>query len=285
MSLEAELFQLINTKKYPEALRFVASIKELNINAVDEEGRSFLVAAIEKFMNTPQERYAFMESVLAHPEFQHANKPKNGSWATPLDKVLIQSDSTAVDLIIKYTDAKNIQVVFNKDKLLYELQVQEIQDTKEQMKIEPSAITSEELDKQQHILDALLNAAVLHAIKTDDPAILQRLAAAGAKLHHPLKDGTYAMDLVRKQTELKVHLWLSSYINQIFSSSPTFTLASHGLARQHEAHEQAIVEQQIEKTSESIKGLFKFFDYQEPSAEEQKKQQATPSPSNNPGNK
>ncbi|MGC1182638.1 hypothetical protein [Legionella sp.] len=92
------------------------------------------------------------------------------------------------------------------------------------------------------------------------------------------------MDLVRNKPELKVHPWLAKAIKDYMSSSSTMTLASHGLARKHGAKEQAIVEQQIEKTSESIKSMFKFFDYQETSPEEAKKHQATSSQSKTLGN-
>lgn len=53
-------------------------------------------------------------------------------------------------------------------------------------------------------------------------------------------------------------------LKQQISSNPTFTLAAHSFARQHQGREQEIMAQQIERTSEKIKSLFKFFDYKEP---------------------
>lgn len=283
MSLETELFELIKTEKYPEALILSTSKKDLNINALDDEGCSFFMAAIENDFDDNQNRYEFMEYLLVHPNFKQASTSIDGYSTTPFEMAIEKNDPTAIALILKHKDSKEIQVVFNeKDKLLYELQVKKIQRTQKRQEEKPSTTTAEALDKQQQILASLLNAAVLHAIKTDDPSILQRLADAGAKLHYPLKDGTYPMDLVRKQTDLKVHHWLSSYIKQQISSNPTFTLASHSLARKHGEKEQAIVEKRIEKTSESIKSMFKFFDYQEPLSEEEKKLQATSSKSKTP---
>ncbi|MDR3443442.1 MAG: hypothetical protein P4L65_10570 [Legionella sp.] len=277
MSLEIELFKLISKKKYPEAITLLNN-KEVNINALDEEGCSLLMAAVRKSLGAPKERYAFIEQVLSNPNFQHANKPIDGVSGTSFEMAIIKDDVTLVELILKYKEDKGIEVIFNKDKLLYEQQAREVQLMKEQMKNEPAMSLANYLDKQQKIMASLLNATVLHAIKTDDPSLLQRLFNAGAKLHHPLKDGTYTMDLVRDKEESAVYKWLSKYIKEQISSSSSSFFAASSLARKHGEKEQALVEKQIQSTRESIMKMFKFHDISDKqlAGKEEPKPQQTP---------
>lgn len=272
MSLETELFMLINNREYSTARILLANNKNIDINALDEEGCSFFMAAVENQAGLPPERYPFIDDILSHPDFQHANKSLDGFQASPFKMAISQMNPHLVDLILKYQDTKDIQVVFNKDKLLYELQAHKIQRTKER-RTSPSASSnssfSDYLDEEQEILASLLRVTIHHAVKTDDPSLLQRLADAGAKLHYPLKDGTYPKDLVQNQNESKVHQWLSKYIKEQIASSPTYFFAASNLARKHEEQKQAIVEQATQATRESIMQMFKFYDFPEDKPAEQ----------------
>ena len=278
MSLETELFTLISKKKFPEALALLTSNKEVNINALDDEGCSLLMAAVVKSIGAPKERCTFIELVLSNPDFQHANRPINNASTTPFRLLIIKNDPTLIELILKYKETQSIEVVFNKDKLVYELQVETIQRTKDRHANSPLASSSDSLDKQQQILKSLLLVTVHHAIKTDDPSLLQRLADAGAKLHHPLKDGTYAMDLVKDKEESAVHKWLFKYIKEQISSSSSSFFAASSLARKHGEKEQELVAKQIQSTRESIMRLFKFHDVSDAKLAEkdEKKPQQTP---------
>lgn len=133
MSLETELFKLISKKKYPEAITLLTNNKEVNINALNEEGCSLLMTAIEKSFSAPKERYTFIELLLSNPDFQHANLPINemSYSTTPFEMAIIKDDPILIELILKYKEEKGIEVVFDKDKLLYETQVQKIQRTKD----------------------------------------------------------------------------------------------------------------------------------------------------------
>lgn len=272
MSLEDELFKLINKREYSTARILLANNKNIDINALDEEGSSFFMAAVENDAGLPPERYLFIDDILSHPDFQHANKPIDEFPSSPFQMAISQMNPHLVDLILKFKDTKGIQVVFNKDKLLYELQAHKIQRTKDR-RTSPSASStssfSDYLDEEQEILTSLLLVTVHHAIKTDDPSLLQQLADTGAKLHYPLKDGTYPRDLVQNQKESKVHLWLSKYIKEQIASSPTYFFAASNLARKHGEQEQALVEQATQATRESVMKMFKFYDFPEDKSADQ----------------
>lgn len=274
MSLETELFKLIDKREYSAARSLLTNNKEIDINALNEEGSSFFMAAVENRAELPPERYTFIEEVLSHPDFQHANKSLNGFQSSPFKMAIGQMDPRLIDLILKYKDAKGIQVVFDKDKLFYVLQAHKIERTKGRRVNKSVSSSSDYLEEQEQILRSLLLSTVHHAIKTDDPSLLKRLADAGAKLHFPLKDGTYAMDLVRHQEELKVHQWLSKYIKEQISSSPTYFLAANNLARKHGEQEQALVQQKTQVMRESIMKMFKFHDFPEEQSSEQSEQKS-----------
>jgi len=259
MSLENKLFKLIEKREYAAACTLLAT-NPIDINAVDEEGCSFFMAAVERSVGAPQVCHTFIEQVLSRPDFRQANKPVDGTSATPFYAALSRNNPSLIELILKYKDAKGIQVVFDEDKLWYERQAQKIQNTKEQMIKEPNSPVKSPLENQEQILAYLLAEAVYYAIKTDDVSIMQRLADAGAKLHHPLKNGTYPMDLVRNRPELKVQQWLSHYIKEQNASSSTYFLAVNNLERKHAEQQQRLVEKQTDATRAAIVGLFKFYD-------------------------
>ncbi len=274
MSLEAELFKLINKCEYSAAHTLLTNNKGIDINALDEEGCSLFMAAVENRAGLPSERYTFIKEVLSHPDFQHANKPVNGFQSSPFKMAIGQMDPCLIDLILKYKDTKGIQVIFDKDNLFYVQQAQKIERAKEQRVNKSASSFSDYLEEQEQILSSLLLTTVHHAIKTDDPSLLQRLADAGAKLNLSLKDGTYAMDLVRHQGELKVHQWLSKYIKEQISLSPTYFLAANNLARKQEEQTQAIVQQKTQVMRESIMKMFKFHDFPEEQSSEQSEQKS-----------
>ena len=169
-------------------------------------------------------------------------------------------DVRAVDLMLQHKDAKNIEVLFDKEKLWYEEQAKTIQSKKNYNANNPDPLLHDSLEQDQKILASLLLATVQHAIKTDDPSLLQRLVDAGANLDAPLEDGTVPMDLVKNKEGLKVHQWLSKYIKEQ-DSNPMYVLATANLQCKHKENEQAIIAQYDEELRATIKNTCKFFDY------------------------
>jgi hypothetical protein len=263
MSLEAELFKLLNKREYPAALTLLQQSPNLDINALNDEGGSLFMEAVMNKSISP-ERYAFIETLLIHSDFKHANTPYEDATATPFKLAAGGHQPVVMELILKYKESKNIDVLFhNPQKLMYEEHTQRFTHLKKSVEEEPDRYVEATFPDRKKVMEILLHLTVHHAIKTDDTSLLQRLVDAGANLYYPLKDGTYPMDLVKDKPELAVHQWLSEYIKQQISSNPTFTLAAHSLARQHGEREQELVAKHIEKTSEAIKRTFKFFDYKE----------------------
>lgn len=260
MSLETELFKLLNKREYATALTLLKQNPNLDVNALNEEGGSFLMVAVMKFTKEIPERYAFIEMLLNNPEFKHANKPYDDETVTPSMYASKGDDPVLTELMIKYKDSHNMEVLFLGKRLMFEVQAKTISDLEQSS----SSLVRDSLPAHREVLAILLQMTVHEAIKRDDPSLLQRVVDAGAKLYYPLKDKTYPMDLVKDQPELKVHAWLSTYIKQQISRNPTFALAAHGLARKHQEREQELMEQLVEQTSNDIKSLFKFFDYKEP---------------------
>lgn len=260
MSLETDLFKLLNKREYAAALTLLKQNPNIDVNALNEEGGSFFMVAVMKFTKQSPERYAFIEMLLSNPEFKHANKPYDDETATPAMHALRGNDAVLVDLILKYKDSHNMEVLFFRKNLMYEVQAKDISDLEKSS----SSVVRDALPAHREVLAILLQMTVHEAIKRDDPTLLQRVVDAGAKLYYPLRDKTYPMDLVKDHPELKVHEFLSTYIKQQISTNPTFALAAHGLARKHQEREQELMEQLVEQTSNDIKSLFKFFDYKEP---------------------
>ncbi|USQ15552.1 hypothetical protein J2N86_16145 (plasmid) [Legionella lytica] len=260
MSLETELFKLLNKREYATVLTLLKQNPNIDVNALNEEGGSFLMEAVMNRTKESPERYVFIEMLLSNPEFKHANKPYNEETATPAMFALKGGDPLLTELMLKYKDSHNMEVLFSRNKLMYEAQLHLISS----LETSSSRLTLDSLPAHREVLAILLQMTVQEAIKQDDPSLLQRVVDAGAKLYYPLKDKTYPMDLVKDHPELKVHAWLSTYIKQQISTNPTFALAAHGLARKHQEREQELMEQLVEQTSNDIKSLFKFFDYKEP---------------------
>ncbi len=263
MSLEAELFKLLSKRLYPAALTLLQQSPNLDINALNEEGGSLFMEAVMNKSIAP-ERYAFIEILLAHPDFKHANTPYEDETASPFILAGVGHDHKVMELILKYKDSKNIDVLFhNPQKLMYEEHARSFARLKKSVEEKPDRYLEEILPDQKKVVAILLHMTLHHAIKTDNTSLLQRLVDAGAQLYAPLNDGTYPMDLVKDKPELAVHEWLSEYIENQISSNPTFTLAIHSLLREHGEREQEIMAQQIEKTRERIQSTFKFYDYKE----------------------
>lgn len=268
MSLETKLFELINNNEYAAGLPL---LEHVDINALDEDGCSLLMAAIENHSGAPAERYTFIERVLSHPEFRHANKPVDGTIAPPFQALINQADLHAVNLLIKYKDQKTIQVIFHKEQLLYEKHAAYIQIIRQDITQDPSSVFCETIEDEEKILATLLQVAVEYAIKTDDPSILQRLVDAGAQLHLPLKDGVSPIDLAPDTKDSKVHEWLTRHIREYLAANPVYLLAARNITREHRERAQAIVQAHTAETSDKIRSLFKFYDYkpEQPSSEKQ----------------
>ncbi|MFJ1269974.1 hypothetical protein ACD661_15555 [Legionella lytica] len=260
MSLETELFKLLNKREYVAAFNLLKQNPNLDVNALNEEGGSLFMEAVMNDGRDTPERYAFIEMLLSNPEFKQANKPYDDKAVTPSMRASKGQDPVLTELILKYKDSHNMEVLFFGKRLMYEVQAKDIFDLEQSS----SSVVRASLPAHREVLAILLQMTVHEAIKRDDPSLLQRVVDAGAKLYLPLKDKTYPMDLVKDHPELKIHEWLSTYIKQQISTNPTFALAAHGLSRKHQEREQELIAQQLEQTSESIKSLFKFFDYKEP---------------------
>ncbi|CAM4376402.1 MAG: hypothetical protein LEGION0403_FIIPPAGN_02062 [Legionella sp.] len=260
MSLETELFKLLNKREYATALTLLKQNPNIDVNALNEEGGSFLMEAVMNRTKESPERYAFIEMLLSNPEFKHANKPYDDATTSPSMRASKGDDPALTELMIKYKDSHNLEVLFFRKNLMYEVQAKDISDLEQSS----STLVRDSLPAHREVLAILLQMTVHEAIKRDDPSLLQRVVDAGAKLYYPLRDKTYPMDLVKDHPELKIHEWLSTYIKQQISTNPTFALAAHGLARKHQEREQELMEQLVEQTSNDIKSLFKFFDYKEP---------------------
>ncbi|CAM4448462.1 MAG: hypothetical protein LEGION0403_FIIPPAGN_02248 [Legionella sp.] len=258
MSLETDLFKLLNKREYAAALTLLKQNPNIDVNALNEEGGSFFMEAVMNSTKQSPECYTFIEMLLSNPEFKHANKPYDGKAVTPSMSASKGDDPTLTELMIKHKDLRNLEVLFFGKRLMYEVQANNVS------ALEQSSSVYESLPARREVLAILLQMTVHEAIKRDDPTLLQRVVDAGAKLYYPLRDKTYPMDLVKDHPELKVHEFLSTYIKQQISTNPTFALAAHGLARKHQEREQELMEQLVEQTSNDIKSLFKFFDYKEP---------------------
>ncbi len=57
MSLDTELFTLINKCEYSAAVNLLKNNKGININALDEKGCSLFMAAMRNVSRVPQERF------------------------------------------------------------------------------------------------------------------------------------------------------------------------------------------------------------------------------------
>ena len=103
MSLEADLFKLLNNSEYPAALTLLKSNPTLDINALNEKGGSFFMEAVMNESKSP-ERYAFIELILSNPDFQHSNKPYNDSTATPLKLSAANNEHEIIKIILNQLD-------------------------------------------------------------------------------------------------------------------------------------------------------------------------------------
>lgn len=260
MSLETELFKLLNKREYAAALTLLKQNPNLDVNALNEEGGSLFMEAVMNDGKDTPERYAFIEMLLSNPEFKQANKPYDDKAVTPSMRASKGQDPVLTELILQYKDSHNMEVLFFGKRLMYEVQAKDIYDLEQSS----SSVVRASLPAHRDVLAILLRMTVHEAIKRDDPSLLQRVVDAGAKLSLPLKDKTYPMDLVKDHPELKVHEWLSAYIKQQISTNSTLALATLGLGRQHQEREQKLMEKHLEQISENTKNLFKFFDYKEP---------------------
>lgn len=251
MSLENQMFELITKRDFSAALSLLESNKVLNINALDKNGNSFLMSAVLDTVNS-QERYTLVEKILSHPDFKLSNTPITDDDATPFTMAVFGTDSKMVDLMLRYQEAKGIEVLWDNEKLLYTEQSRRVQIALASLAEDPQSSLGKRLDEKESILASLLQAAVYHAIHTDDDTLLQRLKDAGAKLYFPLKDGKCPINLVQEEPDLKVHQWLKKYIQDVIAASPEAMALATQLKAEHQAELSQMLDDFFEETAKDI---------------------------------
>ncbi|MBN9231427.1 MAG: hypothetical protein J0I93_11325 [Legionella sp.] len=262
MSRESELFQHIRARNYTAALKLAQQTPDLDVNALDKDHCSFLMAAIQtSHQGEGQPRYDLIEFLLKHPQFAHANTPLKGRVTVPFQCALTENDPKLIEVLLAHQKTKPMEVLYRHKKLLYAEQAQRITDTLETLQVRDNPILAMNLPKKEQILALLLHNTVHIALERDDTTLLQGLVDAGAKLYQPLQDGTYPLDLARNQPNSHAFRWLTQYINDYILSHSVTLMAAKNLALTHQAREQDLITKFTDTTRSRIQATFKFFDY------------------------
>lgn len=254
MAFESEIFLLIENRNYREASLLLQLNHDLNVNALNKDGRTLLTYALTNYEIT-NECHAFIEQILSNPKFEHANRPEGKIAATPLKKVMSHDNIELLELILKYKDSKKIQMIFEKNKLWYEIRAVELQTVLQAISEESKVFTDKDVIREQNIMEVFRELTMQHAFKTDDPSILQRMADAGAKLLLPFKNGTRPMDSIRDKKDLKVHEWMSKHMTSQVATSES---ALENLEHEHQQKQADLIFQHGEASKARVRALFQF---------------------------
>jgi len=264
MSRELELFQHLQRSNYAAALQLIKQTPDLDVNALDQDHCSFLMAAIENSHHGDgKPRYDFIEFLLKHPNFVHANTPtKMGSPLGPFQCALLEDDPHLMKLLFQYKDSKHINVLYHQDnQLIYAEQAERVTSIQDSQKVNYTLDFAYILPQKEKVLAVLLHQAVSIALEQDDTTLLQGLVDAGAKLYEPLHDGSFPLDLARKKPNSQVFRWLSDYRQKYISSNHATLLATKQLTSEHAERARTLIADHTERTRKLIQGAFKFFDY------------------------
>ena len=195
---EEALWQAVTKKEYEKVKKLINDHPEL-INAVNTNGRSLLMRVV--LLLTPP--LDLIEFIAQHPDLSFEN-----SKATKTTMSVILSTGRPEILEIF---AKDPHIIFDGENLAY---------VAAKKLVEGAA--QEKTEKYTKMLTIIRDATIRHAIKTDDPSLLERIEKAGDNLAQPLSDGKLPVRLITKECPApRVTSWFQSQIgkNQISIAS------------------------------------------------------------------
>lgn len=253
MAFEKELFLLIESKKYNEANRIIQQTQDLDVNALNKEGLTLFTYALMNYEQT-KECHTFIEHILSNPKFKHVNRPEGKIAASPLKKAMARDSIALLELILRYKDSKKIQMVFEKNKLWYELRADELQTVLEAIDEGSRTFSDEDVLKEKQFLEIFRELTLRHAINTDDPTLLQRLIDAGALIHTPFRSGTNPISLIHARKGSKALTWLSEYTASPKGADAALTLKA--LEQEHQNKLASVLEHHQESKTARVNTLF-----------------------------
>lgn len=242
-----ELTAAICEQQYDIAIKVIQSNPHIDlVNITDENNYSLLMSMLE-LNDKPMD---LIRVILQDPKF-------NMDYRSPSSK---QSN---VDLLIGAARADIFQiaiadprVLFNGPKLTYEIAIKKLQNSvvvlEKERKRAPGSVSAlrmeERVENYKKIVPMLRDATILHAIKTDNPDLLQRMVDAGDKMNVRLSNGELpAHCLTAKNT--KVHAWFNEQFKAVARDTSTSTTSffqeEDAIQRQIEAAQRQFLQQQI----------------------------------------
>lgn len=243
----ADLKAAMSEQQYSSAIKIILSNPHIDlVNIVDENSYSLFMNVLE-LQNKPVD---LIRVILRDPKF-------NFEYKNP------STNQTNVDLLISAARADIFEIaledsrfLFNGDKLTYQLVVRKLQITQSAVErdsnknpVPPSLERNKvRVENYKKIVPMLRDATILHAIKTDNPDLLQRMVNAGDKMNVRLSNGELpAHCLTAKNT--KVRAWFNEQLKAVARDSSTSTTSffqsESEIQMQIEAAQRQHMQQQI----------------------------------------
>ncbi|MGL5741482.1 MAG: hypothetical protein ACRCXC_02480 [Legionella sp.] len=175
------VFLLLKQKKYEEITGLIVNDENL-VNAINPQtGRSLLQMLL--VANVTEQSSALLNFVLTHPKLNF-NYENTECELTNLDDMI-----ASVRLDVFQTVIQNPKILFNRDKLTYESAKDNLiivershqSNVQQNPNSEISKRSKARVERQGEIIALLREATILHAIKTDDAGLMDRLEQAKAK--------------------------------------------------------------------------------------------------------
>lgn len=237
------IFSLLNQFKYAEILTLIKAEPDL-VNAISpEDGNSLLQSLLG--VKTTEQSLALTQYVVTHPKFNfgHFNEDVE---TTNQDDLISMVRFDLFKLVIA-----NPNVLFNRDKLTYEsakeysvlIEAAIKRDLQKDPNFNVSPMSKRRSADIKEIIAYLRDAIVLHAIKTDDPSLFDRLVKAGDDPKNSLKkltpNGDYPIQLLTN-ANTKLKEWFKASREKRHASSVNNPHSLYGRVKANEQIENAL---------------------------------------------